>query len=400
MIFQEPMTSLSPVHTVGNQITEAIMLHRGVNKTEAYQRAVEMLKQVGIGNAEQRFHEYPHQLSGGLRQRCMIAMALSCNPRLLIADEPTTALDVTIQAQILELLRQLQADFGMAILMITHNLGVIAEMANRVAVMYMGKVVEMADARTLFNQPQHPYTIGLLRSLPRVGRDVKARLASIPGHRARPVQPPAGLQLLPALPGPEARRLPGRAGAADRADAGPLVRCTLYEPSAAPPARGDGMTRRHGHGNGPQSRAAAATPGARGSTGQLLLDVRDIKKYFPIQRGLLRAPSGTSRRWTASASRSTRARRSAWWASPAAARRPPAGWSCAPSKPTAGEIWFRHEDQMVDLTADVAAAAQADPPRHADDLPGPVLVAEPADDGARDRRRAADDPRRAPTATS
>jgi peptide/nickel transport system ATP-binding protein len=230
MIFQEPMTSLSPVHTVGSQIAEAIMLHRRANKTEAYQRTVETLKQVGIGNAENRFHEYPHQLSGGLRQRCMIAMALSCNPRLLIADEPTTALDVTIQAQILELLKKLQADYGMAILMITHNLGVIAEMANRVAVMYMGKVVEMADARALFSAPMHPYTVGLLRSLPRVGKDVKARLASIPGTVPDPFNLPKGCSFYPRCPAPKRAACEVEVPLVEL-EPGHWVRCTLYEPS-------------------------------------------------------------------------------------------------------------------------------------------------------------------------
>jgi len=232
MIFQEPMTSLSPVHTIGSQIAEAVMLHRKANKHDAYLRTVEMLKQVGIGNAEQRFHEYPHQLSGGLRQRCMIAMALSCNPRLLIADEPTTALDVTIQAQILELLKKLQADYGMAILMITHNLGVIAEMANRVAVMYMGKIVETSDARTIFNQPKHPYTIGLLRSLPKVGRDVKARLASIPGSVPDPFNLPPGCSFYPRCPAPKRDSCMVPVPLTE-IEPGHWVRCTLYQPSTS-----------------------------------------------------------------------------------------------------------------------------------------------------------------------
>ncbi len=234
MIFQEPMTSLSPVHTVGSQIAEAIMLHRAANKHDAYLQTVEALKQVGIGNAEQRFFEYPHQLSGGLRQRCMIAMALSCNPRLLIADEPTTALDVTIQAQILELLKKLQADYGMAILMITHNLGVIAEMADRVAVMYMGKVVEMGDSRTIFNQPQHPYTIGLLRSLPRVGKNVKVRLASIPGSVPDPFNLPPGCSFYPRCPAPK-RASCQEPVPLQELEPGHWVRCTLYEPSRTIP---------------------------------------------------------------------------------------------------------------------------------------------------------------------
>src|SRR6266550_5095456 len=164
MIFQEPMTSLNPVFTVGNQIGEAIKLHQGLGKRETRQKTIEMLRLVKIADPESRVDSYPHLLSGGMRQRVMIAMALSCNPSLLIADEPTTALDVTIQAQILELMQALPEKFHMAILMITHNLGVIAEVADRVAVMYMGKVVELADAKTIFDEPLHPYTIGLMRS--------------------------------------------------------------------------------------------------------------------------------------------------------------------------------------------------------------------------------------------
>ncbi len=229
MIFQEPMTSLSPVHTVGSQIAEAIELHQRASKGEAAKRAVEMLARVGIGNAGQRFHEYPHQFSGGMRQRAMIAMALSCNPSLLIADEPTTALDVTIQAQILELMKALQAEHQMAILMITHNLGVIAEMADRVAVMYMGKVVELADTATVFDRPLHPYTIGLMRSVPRVGADVKQRLATIPGSVPDPFRIPTGCAFFPRCPAP---KVPACEGPEDvpllEVEPGHWVRCTLY----------------------------------------------------------------------------------------------------------------------------------------------------------------------------
>lgn len=181
MIFQEPMTSFSPVHTIGNQITEIIRLHRTQDQAEAREIARDMLLKVGISNPEQRLDEYPHQLSGGMRQRAMIAMALSCNPKLLIADEPTTALDVTIQAQVLALMKQLQEEFGMSMLFITHDLGVIAAMADDVAVMYLGEVAEHADVDTIFFEPLHPYTQALLKSIPKVGKKARTRLESIKG---------------------------------------------------------------------------------------------------------------------------------------------------------------------------------------------------------------------------
>lgn len=181
MIFQEPMTSLNPVFTIGDQLTEAIKIHMHVSKKEVKQRAVEMLKLVGIPRANEVLDEYPHQLSGGMRQRVMIAMAMSCNPSILIADEPTTALDVTIQAQILDLMKKLKTDYNTSIILITHDLGVVAEMCDRVIVMYLGKVVEEGDVRTIFHDPKHPYTIGLIKSTPKLAGGQK-RLYSIAGN--------------------------------------------------------------------------------------------------------------------------------------------------------------------------------------------------------------------------
>jgi oligopeptide/dipeptide ABC transporter ATP-binding protein len=189
MIFQEPMTSLSPVHTIGDQIREAIYLHRTRDKKEAQAIVLDMLDRVGIANPRQRVNEYPHQLSGGMRQRAMIAMALSCSPKLLIADEPTTALDVTVQAQILDLIQELQAQFHMAVLYITHDLGVIAEVCHRVAVMYLGKIVEYGSVRDIFYRPLHPYTRGLLKSRPKL-RQQAGRLESIAGNVPVPFERP------------------------------------------------------------------------------------------------------------------------------------------------------------------------------------------------------------------
>jgi oligopeptide/dipeptide ABC transporter ATP-binding protein len=192
MIFQEPMTSLNPVFTIGDQIGEAIRLHQGLGKRETRAKTIEMLRLVKIADPESRIDDYPHQLSGGMRQRVMIAMALSCNPSLLIADEPTTALDVTIQAQILELMEELQAKLGMALLLITHDLGVVAERADDVAIMYGGKIVERTDAGEIFSRPLHPYTVGLLNSLPGARGHKKKRLVAIPGVVPNPLDLPSG----------------------------------------------------------------------------------------------------------------------------------------------------------------------------------------------------------------
>ena len=196
MIFQEPMTSLNPVYTIGEQILEAVLLHQKVTRSEAVEIAEQALRRVGIAEPRRRLDEYPHQLSGGMRQRVMIAMALACRPRLLLADEPTTALDVTIQAQILELLRRLQAEHGMSIMLITHDLGVVAENADVVAVMYAGRMVEYGAVDEIFNHPLHPYTLGLFKSLPRLGQD-KHRLDAIPGQVPNPAHLPSGCPFHP-----------------------------------------------------------------------------------------------------------------------------------------------------------------------------------------------------------
>lgn len=187
MIFQEPMTSLNPLHPVGRQISESVLLHQTMSRRAAMERAEEMLNRVHIADPDRRVSEYPHQLSGGMRQRVMIALALSCNPSILIADEPTTALDVTVQAQILDLMRELQDDFDSAIVLITHNLGVVSQMADHVAVMYMGRVVEYAPVYNIFHRPKHPYTIGLLNSVPVLGRKEDNRLVPITGMVPSPM---------------------------------------------------------------------------------------------------------------------------------------------------------------------------------------------------------------------
>ncbi|MBI5931549.1 MAG: ABC transporter ATP-binding protein [Chloroflexi bacterium] len=230
MIFQEPMTSLSPMHTIGDQIMEAIMLHQRVGKREAEEKAIAMLQAVRIANPREFVRSYPHQYSGGMRQRAMIAMALSCNPSLLIADEPTTALDVTIQAQILDLMRDLQNEFSSAIMMITHNLGVINEMADRIAVMYLGKVVEVAERTTLLKRPAHPYTVGLLQSVPAMGNQERTRLHPIPGMIPDPFNVPKGCAFFDRCPVKNKKSACQDPAGVPLVEVEPghQVRCTLY----------------------------------------------------------------------------------------------------------------------------------------------------------------------------
>jgi peptide/nickel transport system ATP-binding protein len=233
IVFQEPMTSLNPVYTVGDQIAEVIRLHEGLGKRAALDRTAEMLRLVHIPNPERRIRDYPHQFSGGMRQRVMIAMALACNPALLIADEPTTALDVTIQAQILDLLAEMKSRLGMAVLLITHAMGVVAETAQRVAVMYAGKVVEEAPVGELFAQPRHPYTQGLIRSIPRVDRAAtrKSRLESIAGVVPSLLDPMPGCRFAPRCPFARAACLEAPPPLREIA-AGHKVACVLYGPNA------------------------------------------------------------------------------------------------------------------------------------------------------------------------
>jgi peptide/nickel transport system ATP-binding protein len=235
MIFQEPMNSFSPVHTIGSQLIEAILLHQKVTEQEARAKAAELFRLVGISNAEARLDNYPHQFSGGMRQRAMIAIALSCNPSLLVADEPTTALDVTIQAQILDLLRRLQKQFGMAVMFITHNLGVIAQIADHVAIMYLGQVVEQGPVREILRNPKHPYTMDLLRAVPRLGKTAGQRLVAIQGSIPSPFNRPPGCPFHPrcskVIPGVCNTHVPQLVQLNEIHS----VRCVLYEEQATRP---------------------------------------------------------------------------------------------------------------------------------------------------------------------
>jgi peptide/nickel transport system ATP-binding protein len=229
MIFQEPMSSFSPVHTIGSQIAEAVLIHQNVTKAKAREMTIELLRLVGISGADERVDNFPHQFSGGMRQRAMIAMALSCNPALLIADEPTTALDVTIQAQILDLMRGLQKRLGMAIMFITHNLGVIAQIADTVAIMYLGKVVEYGPVREILRNPKHPYTVDLLRAVPRLGKTARQHLVAIEGSIPSPFQRPDGCPFHPRCSQAMAGRCEIQMPVITQLDNRHSVSCLLYE---------------------------------------------------------------------------------------------------------------------------------------------------------------------------
>jgi peptide/nickel transport system ATP-binding protein len=230
MIFQDPLSAMHPYYTVGNQIVEAYRIHHQVTKATARRHAIDLLDRVGIPQPERRVDDYPHQFSGGMRQRAMIAMSLSCDPELLIADEPTTALDVTVQAQILDLMRDLQEEFNSALILITHDLGVVAELADEILVMYGGKCVELGAANTVFHEPQHPYTWGLLGSMPRLDRDVRERLIPIKGTPPSLITPPPGCVFHPRCPYEGTDGIPSRRVVPDLSPAdhpGHLVACHM-----------------------------------------------------------------------------------------------------------------------------------------------------------------------------
>jgi peptide/nickel transport system ATP-binding protein len=277
MIFQEPLTSLNPVYTIGNQMSEPLTLHQGMSSSQAWERAEEMLRLVGVPSPGERLKAYPHQLSGGMRQRVMIAMALSCNPQLLIADEPTTALDVSIQAQILELMRELQRDLGTSMIFITHDLGVVSEMCDRVNVMYGGRIVEQADVQTLFDKPSHPYTWGLLDCLPRFEDALGSRLTPIVGQPPNLAHLPTGCKFAPRCPYAWEKCVTEEPPLFDLGD-GQMSRCWLHDTDQP--------------GNSARIiREREITPTVEHDKAPLL-QVRGLQTYFPIRKGLLQRKVG------------------------------------------------------------------------------------------------------------
>ena len=282
MVFQEPMSSLNPVHRVGRQIGESLRIHRGFTKAKARQRAIELLDRVGIPSAASRVDDYPHEFSGGMRQRAMIAMALACEPKLLIADEPTTALDVTVQAQIVDLVREVQDEYRLAVVWITHDLGVVAEIADRVAVMYAGRIAEIGPAHEIYRSTRHPYTSGLLRSIPRLDRPVTTRLAEIPGSPLRVAEQLRGCPF---------------------DDRCPLVGegCSESLPELAevgPDRHGSACIHHHEMGNAPDLWSQGFVPGKDAETGpdgEVVVSVRGLRVHFPVFRGLGRSRSGVIR---------------------------------------------------------------------------------------------------------
>ena len=389
MIFQDPMTSLNPVHSIGRQLNEAILLHQDVTKKQARARALELLKAVGIPRAERRIDDYPHQFSGGMRQRVMIAMALVNNPDLLIADEPTTALDVTTQAQILSLMNRLQEDFGSAIIMITHDLGVVAEVADDVIVMYAARVAEQGTVEQLFTQPQHPYTWGLLGSLPRLDTDVE-RLVQISGQPPSLLNPPRGCRFHPRCPyvmsvcktdEPPLRPTPS--------DPTHLNACHLDQETkdreAAKLAREeDGGDRCWHERRRPGHESYVPSMDTESERATSCSSSRTLKKHFPVTRGIIfqkqvgavQAVDGVSftvkRRRDARGRRRVRLRQ----VDDGALRH-------APARPDRRQGHLRRPRHHAPLARGDAAV----PARDDDGLPGPVRVAQPAQARRLHRRR-------------
>ena len=415
MIFQDPLSSLHPFYKVGFQLIEAIRAHRDVSTAQARARAVELLGLVGIPDPARRVEEYPHEFSGGMRQRAMIAMGLANEPKLLIADEPTTALDVTVQAQILALLERLQRELGMAIVIITHDLGVVAEMADDMAVMYAGRIVETASAERLFGNPEHPYTWGLLRSIPTLGGGRNDDLLPIPGNPPSLIRPPSGCHFHPRCPyaqpdhsriDPKLEPVPG--------DPGHHVAC-LLEPDLRRRLWAELQRRAHARGGTrggrPAGRALVSAdadpgalsaaqrqepggetgpPGAGSAAGEPLVQVRDLVKHFPITQGIVLQRKIGAVQAVDGVSFDVKRGRDARHRGRDRLRQEHHGQADhAPARPHLRRGALRRAGHHPPA----GRAAEGGQARDADDLPGPLLLAEPAQDGRLDHRRAVRDPR-------
>ena len=374
MIFQEPMTSLNPVYTIGRQVMEPITLHQNKDKAAAVSLAKEMLARVGLPDPERLFNEYPHTLSGGMRQRVMIAMALACRPDLLIADEPTTALDVTIQAQILELMKGLQREMGTAILLITHNLALVYKNARRVGVMYAGKIVETASTDEIFRNPLHPYTIQLLKAIPRMELR-QSPLETIPGSVPPATDFPAGCRFSGRCP----REMEGCASKAPfykQVKDGHTVLCHLYDPGFMSTIASTPLTKE----------AEELSPlgvAAEERQRPVLVSVKGLKKYYPIRKGLLKRVSGELRAVDGIDLEIRRGSTLALVGESGCGKTTAGKAIIQLIKPTAGVVRFSGNI----LSGTLRKGASSLPLQYPDNLPGPVLFAKSEDDGRGDNRR-------------